>query len=65
MRNIFFAQADEKIADETDYDCLVAMLLKHRLMSVEDSKKLDKFKPSFPMDYQTFLATICQAFGDA
>ena len=52
------------IKDETEWDCLIAMFLKHRLISVEDSKKFDAFKPSFPLNFQTLLSTITQVFGD-
>jgi uncharacterized coiled-coil protein SlyX len=40
------------------------MMLKNRLLSVEDSKKLDKFRPCFPLNFQTLVSTITQAFGD-
>jgi hypothetical protein len=43
----------------------MAMFLKGRLVSIEDTKKLDKFRPSYPVTFETLLQTITQAFGDA
>ena len=39
------------IKDPVEWDTLMAMFLKHRLISIEDGKKLDKFKPSFPLTF--------------
>ena len=43
----------------------MAMFLKNRIVSIEDTKKLDKVRPSYPVTFETLLQTITQAFGDA
>ena len=40
------------------------MLLKNRVISIDDTKKLESLRPSLPMTYNTLLTTITQAFGD-
>jgi hypothetical protein len=39
-------------------------MLRKRLATVKDTQVLDKYMPSFPLDFETFLKTIQQAFGD-
>ena len=66
VRNIFFETANDEgfISDANNWDTLIAMFLKNRVVSLNDTKVLDKFRPSFPIEYQTLLQTITQAFGD-
>lgn len=66
MRNIFFDSAnyDGTINNSQEWDCLMAMFMKHRVLSVEDSKKLDRVRPTFPISFETLITTIQQAFGD-
>ena len=58
------ASPDGTIRDETEWSFLIAMFLKHRLVSIEDTKKLDLYRPTFPVSFDTLVQTICQAFGD-
>lgn len=39
-------------------------LILKKLTTVKDTQILDKYKPSFPLDFETFLKTVQQAFGD-
>jgi hypothetical protein len=67
LRSGFFecASDDGSINNETQWDTFLAIMLKNRLLSMEDSKKLDKFRPCFPLNFQTLVSTITQAFGDS
>ena len=66
LRNVFFDTVSEegRVQDEAEWDCLIAMFLKNKLMSIEDSKVLERYRPSFPITFTTLVQTICQAFGD-
>ena len=66
LRSLFFESSDNDglIRDEQGWDCLIAMYLKARVISIEDSRRLEKVRPSFPMSFDTLLNTITQAFGD-
>ena len=33
----------------------MAMFLKNRIVSIEDTKKLDKVRPSYPVTFETLL----------
>jgi hypothetical protein len=55
---------DELIYDAQTWNYLIALLLRKRLASVKDTEILEKFRPSFPLDFDTFIKTITQAFGD-
>lgn len=63
---MFFDSACDQgtIRNDEDWDMLMAMFLKNRIVSIEDTKRLDKVKPSYPMTFETLLQTITQAFGD-
>lgn len=43
---------------------MTAMLISNRLISPQDDTKLQSFKPSFPLSFETFIQTITQVFGD-
>jgi len=66
LRTIFVETAsdDGTIRDDTQWECLMAMFLKNRVVSIDDIKKLESVKPSYPCSWQTLLQTITQAFGD-
>lgn len=51
LRHIFFetASADGTIDDVQGWELLMAMFLKHRVVSIEDTKRLDHVRPSFPI----------------
>jgi uncharacterized protein YifN (PemK superfamily) len=63
---VFFDSACDQgtIRNDEDWDMLMAMFLKNRIVSIEDTKRLDKVKPSYPITFETLLQTITQAFGD-
>ena len=44
---------------------LMALLSRTKLISMQDSEKLEKVRPSFPLNFETFINTIGQAFGDS
>jgi len=66
LRDVYFDNADDdgKINDEIEWQTLISMLGFNKLVNSADTKILEKFKPSFPIRYETLLSTICQAFGD-
>ena len=66
LRECFIETTGDRglIMDEIQWDTLIAIFLKHRLISIDDTKTLDKFKPSFPINFQTLLCSIAQIFGD-
>lgn len=39
-------------------------LILKKLATVKDTQTLDRYKPCFPLDFETFLKTVQQAFGD-
>lgn len=43
---------------------MIAFLLKKKLASIEDTDILEKYRPAFPLDFDTFIKTITQSFGD-
>ena len=67
LRNVFFDNVnngDGTISNQDEWDCLIAMFLKNRLVSIEDVKKLEANRPCFPMTFDVLVNTITQAFGD-
>jgi hypothetical protein len=56
---------DDLICDERTWNLLLAFLIKNKLASIKDIEVLERFKPSFPLDFDTFIKTITQAFGDS
>ena len=52
------------IKDQSDWDRLIVKFVEYKLISLENSDKLEQYKPSFPLTFQTLLATITQVFGD-
>lgn len=39
-------------------------MMRRRLASVQDTAALERVQPSFPLNFETFVQTITQAFGD-
>jgi hypothetical protein len=67
LRDAFVSSADNReqiIYNEETWMYLLATLLRTRLISVKDSEMLEKVRPSFPLNFETFINTISQAFGD-
>ena len=54
---MFFDSASDQgtIRNEEEWDIMIAMFLKYRLVLNEDTKKLDKFRPTFPITFETLL----------
>ena len=53
------------IKDQSDWDRLIVKFVEYKLISLENSDKLEQYKPSFPLTFQTLLSTITQVFGDS
>ena len=66
LRSGFFdcANDDGLLINDVQWETFISIMLKNRLLSIEDSKKLNKFRPCFPVSFQTLVSTITQAFGD-
>jgi hypothetical protein len=60
LRSGFFDCATEEglLTNESQWQTFIAIMLKNRLLSIEDSKKLDKFRPCFPLNFPTLVSTI-------
>lgn len=50
--------------DAQTWNYLVALMLRRKLASVADANALERVQPSFPLDFETFVQTVTQAFGD-
>lgn len=67
LRQVFIEAADNRddiIYDERTWNLLIAYLLKKKLASIKDTELLEKFRPSLPLNFETFIKTITQIFGD-
>ena len=60
LRSVFFDSANSEgtIKNEEEWDIMIAMFLKFRLVLNDDTKKLDRFRPTFPITFETLLQTI-------
>ena len=61
LRQVFSEAADSRddiIYDEKTWNLLLALLLKKKLASVKDTDVLDKYKPSLPLNFDTFIKTV-------
>jgi hypothetical protein len=61
LRNVYFANthnSDGLIMNDQEWEVLISMFLSNRLISIEDEKKLQAVKPSFPMEFDTFVSTV-------
>ena len=68
LRDIFMMAADNAeglIHNEEVWNYMVALIHRQRLASIKDTERLNKVRPSFPLNFETFIATIHQEFGDA
>ena len=67
LRQVFREAADNRddvIPDIQTWNYLVALMLRKRLASLKDTEILEHFRPSLPCDFDTFIKTVTQAFGD-
>ena len=61
LRQVFIDAADNRddiIYDDRSWGLLIAYLLKKKLASIKDTEVLEKYKPSFPLTFDTFIKTI-------
>ena len=47
------------VESKENWDFLVALLLKNKLISAADTTALYNYTPSFPCTFDTFINTIC------
>jgi hypothetical protein len=52
------------IPDAQTWNYLLALMMRRRLASKHDVSFLENVQPSFPLDFDSFVQTITQAFGD-
>ena len=67
LKEIFMIAADNPegiLYNEQEWNFFIAQMLKNRLASVRDTEQLDRVRPSFPLNFETFVNTVQQAFGD-
>jgi len=67
LRQVFHEAADNKddvVPDAQTWNYLLALMMRRRLASVQDTAALERMQPSFPLNFETFVQTITQAFGD-
>ena len=67
LQDVFMAAADNHeglIYNEEVWNYMIALILRQRLATIKDTERLNHVKPSFPLNFQTFIATIHQEFGD-
>lgn len=51
---------DETINAIESWNVFIALLLKNNLFSADDIDKIERFRPSFPVNFECVLATIAQ-----
>ena len=44
--------------NEQTWNYFIALVLKSRLASATDTEKLEKYRPSFPLTFETLINTI-------
>ena len=67
LRQVFREAADNRddvVPDAQTWNYLTALMLRNRLASVKDVELLERYRPSFPLDFDSFIRTVQQAFGD-
>jgi len=67
MRQVFREAADnrdDQITDLQTWNYLIALLQRNKLVSLKDTEVLERYRPSFPLDFDTFIKTVTQSFGD-
>lgn len=55
---------DDVVPDAQTWNYLLALMMRKRLASLQDVNALERVQPSFPLNFETFIQTITQAFGD-
>ena len=61
LRQVFREAADNKddvIYDNETWNYLIALMLRKRLANIKDTEIIEKYRPSFPLDFDTFIKTI-------
>jgi hypothetical protein len=52
------------IKTEEVWNYMLVLIIRQRLATIQETERLDKVKPSFPLKFDTFINTIHQEFGD-
>jgi hypothetical protein len=61
LKDAFITACDNReqvIPGEETWTYFVALLLRTKLCSIKDSELLNKFRPSFPLTFDTFMQTV-------
>jgi len=61
LREAFMEAADNReqvIYNEESWMYLMALLSRTKLVSIRDSESLERVRPSFPLNFETFINTI-------
>jgi len=58
---VFLLAADNPeglLYSDQEWNYFVALALKTRLMSVRDTERLENVRPTFPLNFETFVNTV-------
>lgn len=67
LKEIFLLAADNAeglLYNVQEWNYFIALTLKARLVTIRDTERLEKVRPSFPLNFETFVNTVQQEFGD-
>ena len=67
LKEVFFEACNNYegiIYNETQWNCMIALMLRAKLASIRDTDRIEHVRPSFPLSFETFINTIQQEFGD-
>lgn len=67
LKEIFLLAADNPeglLYNEQEWNYFIALALKNRLITIRDTERLETVRPSFPLNFETFVNTVQQEFGD-
>lgn len=60
IKKCFESAVGEQVCDEPQWQLLSATLLRQNHFSIEDLRKLDQVKPTFPLTWENFLSLLSQ-----
>ena len=61
LKEIFLQAADNPeglLYNEQEWNYFIALALKNRLITVRDTERLETVRPSFPLNFETFVNTV-------
>jgi hypothetical protein len=67
LKEVFYEAANNPegtIYNEQQWNTLIALILRSKLGSFNDTDRIDHVRPAFPLSFETFINTIQQEFGD-